>query len=247
MTTPSSLSLVLVPPTGQAGAVELADRRTQHRWTVQVAPFHLAPVPVTAQLYGQVTGRDVPAGGENLPATEVSWHEAVAFCNTLSRQHGLAPAYNVTTVKVEPVAGWAPHHRPAAADVAVTWDAGADGYRLPSEAEWELACRAGTPGPRYGDLDAIAWHSANAGDRPHPVGTKEANTWGLFDTLGGVWEWCFDHYDQDVYGPYRVLRGGGWFDEPWSCRAGVRRRSHPSLRIDDVGFRLARTIASTGS
>lgn len=79
------------------------------------------------------------------------------------------------------------------------------------------------------------------------MAAKEANAWGLFDTLGGVWEWCFDHYDQAAYGPYRVLRGGGWFDEPWSCRTGVRRRSHPALRLDDVGFRLARSVPDTGS
>ncbi|BCL17726.1 hypothetical protein GCM10017556_54650 [Micromonospora sagamiensis] len=60
--------------------------------------------------------------------------------------------------------------------------------------------------------------------------------------LGNVWEWCWDVYDAEVYGDYRVLRGGGWFDEPWSCRASVRRRSHPTLRIDDLGFRLARSI-----
>jgi formylglycine-generating enzyme required for sulfatase activity len=61
--------------------------------------------------------------------------------------------------------------------------------------------------------------------------------------IGNVWDWCWDRYDPQVYGEYRVLRGGGWFDEHWSCRASVRRRSHPDLRIDDVGFRLARTVA----
>ena len=60
--------------------------------------------------------------------------------------------------------------------------------------------------------------------------------------LGNVWEWCWDLYDAQVYGSYRVLRGGGWADEHWSCRASVRRRSHPTFQIDDVGFRVARSL-----
>ncbi|PWW24068.1 sulfatase-modifying factor enzyme 1 [Geodermatophilus normandii] len=79
-------------------------------------------------------------------------------------------------------------------------------------------------------------------ERPHPVGGRQPNAWGLHDALGGVWEWCWDRYDPEVYGSYRVLRGDGWFDEHWSCRASVRRRSHPTLRIDDVGFRLACSV-----
>jgi formylglycine-generating enzyme required for sulfatase activity len=73
------------------------------------------------------------------------------------------------------------------------------------------------------------------------VAAKQPNAWGLYDVLGNVWEWCWDLYDAQVYGTYRVLRGGGWSDQPWSCRAGVRRRSHPTFRIDDVGFRVCRS------
>lgn len=118
----------------------------------------------------------------------------------------------------------------------------ADGYRLPTEAEWEYACRAGTSGPRYGPLDDIAWHRGNSEERPHEPGGRLPNPWGLHDMLGNVWEWCWDLYDPEVYGTYRVLRGGGWFDEHWSCRASVRRRSHPTFRVDDVGFRVARSL-----
>lgn len=75
-----------------------------------------------------------------------------------------------------------------------------------------------------------------------PVGTKSPNPWGLYDMLGNVWDWCWDVYDAEVYGTYRVLRGGGWFDEHWSCRASARRRSHPTFQVDDVGFRVARSI-----
>jgi formylglycine-generating enzyme required for sulfatase activity len=204
--------------------VTLSDRRTQRRWSVQLAPYELAAVPVTqAQYAGVVGGRRSALQGERLPVEGVSWLDAVRFCNALSEREGLAPAYRFAEVE------------------GVEWDASADGYRLPTEAEWEHACRAGTTGPRYGALDAIAWHRGNSQERIHEVGGKQPNAWGLYDMLGNVWEWCWDVYDAEVYGTYRVLRGGGWFDEPWSCRASVRRRSHPTFQIDDVGFRIARS------
>ncbi|WP_410581257.1 formylglycine-generating enzyme family protein [Amycolatopsis sp. lyj-108] len=156
-----------------------------------------------------------------LPLIEVSWPDTLRFCNTLSEREGLTPAYELDSS---------------------TWDRSANGYRLPTEAEWEHACRAGTTGPRYGPLDEIAWYRDNSAESVHEVGGKAPNAWGLHDMLGNVWEWCWDVYDAEVYGEYRVLRGGGWFDEHWSCRASVRRRSHPTFRVDDVGFRLARSL-----
>lgn len=213
--------MIAIPP----GRVTLSDRRTQRSWSVELAAYQLAAVPVTQAGYAQVTGeRPGSVQGDRLPVEGVSWWDAVRFCNALSRQAGLAPAYRVNAE--------AEH---------IEWDASADGYRLPTEAEWEHACRAGTTGPRYGPLDEIAWYRGNSDERIHEVGGKLPNAWGLYDMLGNVFEWCWDIYDAEVYGTYRVLRGGGWFDEHWSCRASVRRRSHPTYRIDDVGFRVARS------
>lgn len=223
MDTNAEIAMVDVPP----GQVTLTDRRTQHSWTVGLAPYRLGTFPVTQAQYSQVTGeRPSTAQGELLPVEGVSWLDAVGFCNALSVREGLAPAYRL--------------HADAA---HVEWDTAADGYRLPAEAEWEHACRAGTTEARYGPLDDVAWHRGNSQERPREVGGRQPNAWGLYDTLGNVWEWCWDVYDAEVYGTYRVLRGGGWFDERWSCRASVRRRSHPTFRIDDTGFRVARSGA----
>ncbi|MEU3409254.1 SUMF1/EgtB/PvdO family nonheme iron enzyme [Streptomyces sp. NPDC006670] len=215
----AELRMTAPPP----GRVTLSDRRTRRSWEVELAPYRLAVFPVTQALYAEVTGaRPSTARGDRLPVEGVSWWDAVRFCNALSLRTGLTPAY-------------------ALQDGRAAWDRTADGYRLPTEAEWEHACRAGTDGPHYGPLDEIAWYRANSAETLHEVGGKRPNPWGLHDMLGNVWDWCWDVYDPEVYGGYRVLRGGGWFDEPWSLRASARRRSHPDFRVDDVGFRLARS------
>lgn len=211
-----------------AGEIILRDEGTRTDWKVEVGAFRLAPYPVTRELYHTIRG-EAPASsaGPRTPVTEISWNEAVRFCNLLSRESGLRPCYSTGD-------------DPDGLDVACDWRA--DGYRLPSEAEWEYACRAGTSGVRYGDLDEIAWHDGNSGGAVHDVATRTPNAWGLHDMIGNVWEWCWDLYDPEVYGPYRVFRGGGGFDRPRSCRAACRRKSHPTFRIDDLGFRLARTV-----
>ena len=127
------------------------------------------------------------------------------------------------------------------------------GSRLPSEAEWEYACRATTSGERYGDLDAVAWHAGNSGGTLHPVGTRAANAWGLFDMLGNAWEWVEDDHHPNYEGapmdgrPWideprgarRLLRGGSWADNPRTVRAATRLTNHPGPRVGNIGFRLA--------
>ncbi|MFD5026320.1 formylglycine-generating enzyme family protein [Streptomyces sp. NPDC058373] len=211
-----------------AGEVLLRDEAARTERAVAVPAFELASCPVTRERYAALTGAAPEGpGGPAAPVTEVSWADALRYCNLLSQALGLRPCYRI---------GDGPDARDT------RWDQDADGYRLPTEAEWEYACRAGSADVRYGPLDAVARYRGNSGGRLHPVATRQPNAWGLHDMLGNVWEWCWDLYDPEVYGPYRVFRGGGWQDEPRGVRAACRRKSHPTLRIDDLGFRLARSV-----
>jgi formylglycine-generating enzyme required for sulfatase activity len=132
-------------------------------------------------------------------------------------------------------------------------------YRLPTEAEWEYSCRAGSTtrfcfGDDESKLGDYAWYDKNSGNKTHPVGTKKPNAWGLYDMHGNVWEWCQDWYDENYYknspaedpqgpanGEFRVLRGGCWYNYVRLCRSAYRLRDVPSLRFYYDGCRLARS------
>ena len=212
--------LITIP----AGTVEMRDDRTKEVWTAEIGAFELSKFPVTQELYAAVTD-DNPSTfkGDQLPVETVSWIDAVHFCNALSESLEREACYLID-LKTE----------------GVVFNQKANGFRLPTEAEWQYACQAGTKNTRYGELDAIAWYKENSHDLPHTVGQKLPNAWGLYDMLGNVWEWCSDVYDETVYGDYRVFRGGGWCDQERSVMATTRRRSHPfAFKIDDLGFRIA--------
>ncbi|NQS98347.1 MAG: formylglycine-generating enzyme family protein [candidate division Zixibacteria bacterium] len=133
------------------------------------------------------------------------------------------------------------------------------GYRLPTEAEWEYACQAGTTTKYYSgnsesDLKRVAWYDGNSGNKTHPVGKRRPNVWGLYDMHGNVWEWCEDWYHYNYNGAptngsawlspsgaYRILRGGSWNYGAYSCRSAVRDYSNPSYRGSNFGFRLVRS------
>jgi len=121
---------------------------------------------------------------------------------------------------------------------------------LPTEAQWEYACRAGTTGAYAGDLDEMGWYWDNSGDEIHPVGQKKPNAWGLYDMHGNVWEWCQDWYDRDYdtesptsdptgpnSGSYRVTRGGSWDFDARGCRSAYRGWDTPDDRGNILGFR----------
>jgi formylglycine-generating enzyme required for sulfatase activity len=208
-----------------AGEIALKDEGKDLRWAINLQPFRISKFVVTRAQYDLlVRGLVVETEESQKPVVEVSWQEATQFCNLLSRQAGLAECYSWDATGV----------------IACDWNS--SGYRLPSEAEWEFACRAGSSDVRYGELDDIAWYNGNSSSQLHEVGLKQPNNFGLYDTIGNVWEWCWDIYDSEVYGEYRVFRGGGFSDPPRGCRASCRRKSHPTFRIDDLSFRLEQTI-----
>lgn len=224
----------MVPVPGGVGS--FTDARTRTTRTVELQPFELARTPVTWGQFDTVSPtmleqaqRGSLAVGHTTPVHGVSWREAILWCNAASRHAGLRPAYRVDGDRVE-------------------WDHTADGFRLPTESEWEYACRAGGREARYGALADVAWTSLDGVDGPQPVGGKRANAFGVADMLGNVWEWVWDYADTARYGDYRVLRGGGWDDRSWSVRASVRRGSAPDAVIEDVGFRVARgALVTRGS
>ncbi len=212
------------------GKIELRDDRIKQKWTVEINPFLLSKYQITQEIYFEIS-KENPSTfiGNRLPVDTLTWREAILFCNSLSIKTGLTPCYSKEEIKE-----------------AYSLNPKADGFRLPTEAEWEYACKAGTNTIRYGDLNQIAWYKKNSSNSTHEVGQKEPNAWGIYDMLGNVWEWCSDIYDQTDYGSYRIIRGGGWSDEERGVMATNRRRSHPlKFKIDDLGFRIARNKSSS--
>ena len=179
---------------------------------VYVDAFHMDVYEVTQSEYQRVTGTN-PSSFKNCadcPVENVSWNDASNYC-----------------AKV--------------------------GKRLPTEAEWEYAARGGTTGARYGNLDDVAWYGGNSGNKTHPVGQKQPNAYGLYDMLGNVWEWNQDWYDENWYSQMpernpvntknnslRVLRGGGWTDDPGLVRASGRGGGLPTTAGNGMGFRCSR-------
>ena len=223
---PAAPPLIAVP----AGSIELRDARSESSREVVLRAFQIGRTPVTRSENDVFVGWPAAAeGASDAPAHPITWFGAVRWCNEASAEAGLAPAYDIDGRNV-------------------TWDASADGFRLPTEAEWEYACRAGAPRPTYGPLPEIAWSAADEVDGPQPVARKAPNAFGVFDMLGNVSEWCWDYADTARYGDYRSLRGGGWADREWSLRASVRRGSAPDAVLEDVGFRVARgAVAEPGA
>ena len=223
-------------------------------------PFLLKRTAVTQGEWKSVMGNDpahFAACGDDCPVESVSWFDAIAYVNALSVAHGLQRCYVLEQCTGLPGGGC--HQRTdcqgelTCASVAFT-GVQCSGYRLPTEAEWEYAARAGGRAVHAGaPLSDVAWYDANAGAVTHPVGRMEPNDWGLVDLLGNVWEWTHDIPGRAPggvvvdptgadSGTQRVIRGCSWYNDAATCRDGDRYQQAPAVRDHGVGFRPARTI-----
>ena len=217
------------------------DVKPAHR--VKVDGFLMDQNEITQEVYEKVAGKS-PSRVKNPrnPVEQVTWTAAVKFCNIRSTQEGLTPCYDLKTWEC---------------------DFATSGYRLPTEAEWEYACRAGSTSPFYfgyeaKDLKLYAWFEGNSDSKPHVVNQKKPNGWGLNDMAGNVWEWCHDFYGAKYYrtsptnnphgppqGEKRVLRGGAWSSSADNCTSWVRNCDEAGLTdvcltMDSNGFRCVR-------
>ena len=190
-----------------------------------IQSFFMLKTPVTNELYAYVTDRDYDVQMKDFPVVNVSWIDAVKFCNNLSEKLDLEKCYILNPVSEK-----------------ILLDESKNGFMLPTDAQWQYACRGNTKGYRYGNLEEIGWFDENSENRLHEVKIKRENEFGLFDMIGNVWEWCFDLYDEERYGNYRIFRGGSFASEERACGATSRRKSFPEFRIDDLGFRIAGRI-----
>lgn len=210
---------------------------------VTVGAFVMDKFLVTQEEFQRVVGSNPSRWkvGKN-PVEQVRWSDAVTYCNKRSELEGLKPCYDLK---------------------AWTCDFEANGYRLPTEAEWEFASRAGAAsdyffGATPDKLKEFAWFEKNAGGRPHPVGQKKPNALGLHDMVGNVWQWCNDFYKVDYYkespktdprgpkaGDKKVVRGGSWRSADSDCRSGYRYNESPGYAdvcfgYDIYGFRCVK-------
>jgi len=237
-----------------AGRLQMGTRgefaREEPAHEVQITqPFYISIFPVTQAQWRAVAERHPDSGlepapshfeGEMHPVEEVSWNDVAGWCELVVDSRALD--------RLQTSAG-----------KAITIER----FGLPTEAQWEYACRAGTTTDYYtGDgasaLSAAGWFDGNSDGQTHPVGELAANGFGLYDMHGNVWEWCLDAYDADVYkkrvngvadpvvpgedvggdDPDRVIRGGSWFFTAWFCRSAYRYWYRPDYRLWYLGFRV---------
>ena len=207
---------------------------------VTLDKFYIGKFEVTQEEWQAVMGNNPSLfKGNNLPVEQVTWYAAVEYCNKRSKKEGLTPCYSGSGDET-------------------TCNFDAHGYRLPTEAEWEYACRGGENSRNYtfsgsSNPDEVAWHEINSGLKPHPVGQKKPNEIGIYDMSGNIWEWCWDWYDDNYYknspptnprgpasGKLRCYRGGGFAGWIEWLRNTARYKLPASYKRFDMGLRVVK-------
>ncbi len=230
---PSGILMVLIPPGGEAvpkpyllGKYEV----TQDEWEAVMGYNPSYFDKSRPEVQGLKLSR--------FPVEQVSWFDSVEFCNKLSEKEGLKPYYALTAVK---------RIGKQIVDARVKI-LGGDGYRIPTETEWEHGCRAGTKTayPSEKELMNHAWFEKNSEKRPHPVGEKAPNAFGLYDMYGNLREWNeeMNRTDKKTGAPERTTRGGSWSDDAGNCSVRSLYGYAPEFRRNGIGLRLARNPLS---
>ena len=247
------------------------DNKPVHEVTI-TKPFYMGKYEVTQaeyEKYCSYAGSNSPnssyGDGNNYPAYYVSWYDAFVYCNKRSMAEGLTPCYSISASTDPDDWGEVPYSYDDPS--CTTWDAAtcdfkANGYRLPTEAEWEYAARAGdntvdsltySGTSDVNKLGEYAWYKDNSNSTTHEVGTKLPNAFGLYDMSGNVYEWCWNwftsEYDENTEGgnnptgsssgSYRVIRGGSWHHNSDYCAVSCRSNCYPISRF--LGFRVVRS------
>ncbi|MCC6460426.1 MAG: formylglycine-generating enzyme family protein [Saprospiraceae bacterium] len=263
--------MLLIPgaPFDMGGTDPEAEKYEKPVHTVYLPDFYLGEFPVTQDMWTSVMPEWPNPSyfrGPRRPVEQVSWYDAVVFCNRLSVYLGFEPCYFADAQYARPFgqdgAAW---HLPN--DGTVYLRAGTRGFRLPTESEWEYAAKGGplhSPWLFAGSdtLKDVAWYRENSHGETKPVGMKAPNELGFFDMSGNVWEWCEDQW-HDSYaekgrpddgsawvdrapGATRVVRGGSWLNYAQHCRATYRGNDYPAYRWNYYGFRLVFPLQSDG-
>lgn len=226
---------------------------------VHLAPFSINTTEVTQDEWLDVMGYN-PSNysGGMLPVQNVSWYDAILYCNRRSAREGFTPCYSLGSRGTDTGNWYSDWQDYPDNHTAISCNWSANGYRLPTEAEWEFAARGGLRGSGYlyagsDDMNLVAWNSDNSYEGPNRIAQKRPNELGLYDMSGNVWEWVWDihqaYNENDTWNPrgpgsgtFRCARGCGWYGDRSYCNTRARGFNYANYKAFDIGFRICRTI-----